>query len=547
MEISALQKERAGYQPKLPKALQGAVKVQEGAPTQSVDNQEDIKKLFPNTYGMPLVEFVPADSANNAKINVGIILSGGQAPGGHNVISGLFDEVKKLNPENCLYGFLMGPGGLVDHNYIEITAESLQAYRNTGGFDMIGSGRTKLEKEDQFEKGLEILRKLDIKAVVIIGGDDSNTNACVLAEYYAAKQYGVQVIGCPKTIDGDLKNSQIETSFGFDTATKTYSELIGNIERDCNSARKYWHFIKLMGRSASHIALECALQTQPNICLISEEIEAKDQTLNDIVENIAEVVAYRAAQGNNFGVVLIPEGLIEFVPAIGRLIQELNDLLAAHGAEYLNLDKQAQRVYILEHLSAENKATFETLPEGVARQLSLDRDPHGNVQVSLIETEKLISEMVAAKLDQWKKEDKYTGKFAAQHHFFGYEGRCAAPSNFDADYCYALGSSAAQLIANGKTGYMAIVKNTTAPADQWKAGGVPITMMMNMERRNGEMKPVIRKALVELDGAPFKTFAAQRDKWAKETCYVYPGPIQYWGPSSVCDLTTKTLELEQAK
>ena len=544
MEISALQKERAGYQPKLPKALQGAVKVQEGAPTQSVDNQEDIKKLFPNTYGMPLVEFVPADSANNAKINVGIILSGGQAPGGHNVISGLFDEVKKLNPENRLYGFLMGPGGLVDHNYIEITAENLQAYRNTGGFDMIGSGRTKLEKEEQFEKGLEILRKLDIKAVVIIGGDDSNTNACVLAEYYAAKQYGVQVIGCPKTIDGDLKNDQIETSFGFDTATKTYSELIGNIERDCNSARKYWHFIKLMGRSASHIALECALQTQPNICLVSEEIESKDQTLNDIVEYIAGVVAYRAEQGNNFGVVLIPEGLIEFIPAIGRLIQELNDLLAAHGADYLNLDKDAQRKYILEHLSAENKATFETLPEGVARQLSLDRDPHGNVQVSLIETEKLISEMVAAKLDQWKKEGKYAGKFSPLHHFFGYEGRCAAPSNFDADYCYALGSSAAQLIANGKTGYMAIVKNTTAPADQWKAGGVPITMMMNMERRNGEMKPVIRKALVELDGAPFKTFAAQREKWAKETCYVYPGPIQYWGPSSVCDQTTKTLVLK---
>ena len=547
MEISALQKERAGYQPKLPKALQGAVKVQEGAPTQSVDNQEAIKKLFPNTYGMPLVEFVPADSANNAKINVGIILSGGQAPGGHNVISGLFDEVKKLNPENRLYGFLMGPGGLVDHNYIEITAENLQAYRNTGGFDMIGSGRTKLEKEEQFEKGLEIIRQLDIKAIVIIGGDDSNTNACVLAEYYAAKQYGVQVIGCPKTIDGDLKNDQIETSFGFDTATKTYSELIGNIERDCNSARKYWHFIKLMGRSASHIALECALQTQPNICLVSEEIEAKDQTLNDIVEYIAGVVAYRAEQGNDFGVVLIPEGLIEFIPAIGRLIQELNDLLAAHGAEYLNLDKAAQREYILAHLSAENKATFETLPEGVARQLSLDRDPHGNVQVSLIETEKLISEMVAAKLDQWKKEGKYTGKFSPLHHFFGYEGRCAAPSNFDADYCYALGSSAAQLIANGKTGYMAIVKNTTAGTDQWKAGGVPITMMMNMERRNGEMKPVIRKALVELDGAPFKAFAAQRDKWAKETCYIYPGPIQYWGPSSVCDQTTKTLELEQAK
>lgn len=545
MEKSALQKERAAYNPKLPKALQGAVKVVEGAPTQSVDNQEEIKKLFPNTYGMPLVEFVTAENALQKEMNVGVILSGGQAPGGHNVISGLFDEIKKLNPNNRLYGFLMGPSGLVDHKYIEITEELIADYRNTGGFDLIGSGRTKLEKVEQFEKGLEVIRELNIKAVVIIGGDDSNTNACVLAEYYAAKNYGVQVIGCPKTIDGDLKNEQIETSFGFDTATKTYSEVIGNIERDCNSARKYWHFIKLMGRSASHIALECVLQTQPNICLISEEIEAKDLTLNDIVEQIASTVAYRASQGNNFGVVLIPEGLIEFIPAIGRLIQELNDLLAAHGQDYKDLDKAAQREYILSHLSEANKATFETLPEGVARQLSLDRDPHGNVQVSLIETEKLISEMVGAKLDQWAKEGKYTGKFSALHHFFGYEGRCAAPSNFDADYCYALGASAAQLIANGKTGYMAIVKNTTASTEEWKAGGVPITMMMNMEKRNGEMKPVIRKALVDLDGKPFKAFAAQRDKWAKETCYVYPGPIQYWGPASVCDLPTKTLALEQ--
>ena len=547
MKTSALQQARAAYQPKLPKALQGAVKVQEGAPTQSVDNQEEIKALFPNTYGMPLVEFVPGETENTKEMNVGIILSGGQAPGGHNVISGLFDQVKKLNPNNKLYGFLMGPGGLVDHDYVEITEELLKDYRNTGGFDLIGSGRTKLEKEEQFEKGLEIIRQLNINAIVIIGGDDSNTNACVLAEYYAAKNYGVQVIGCPKTIDGDLKNSQIETSFGFDTATKTYSEVIGNIERDCNSARKYWHFIKLMGRSASHIALECALQTQPNICLISEEIEAKDQTLNDIIENIAEVVAYRASQGNNFGVVLIPEGLVEFIPAIGRLIQELNDLLAAHGADYADLDKDAQRAYILAHLTEENRATFETLPEGVARQLSLDRDPHGNVQVSLIETEKLISDMVDAKLAQWKKEGKYNGKFSALHHFFGYEGRCAAPSNFDADYCYALGTSAALLIASGKTGYMAIVKNTTAKTDEWKAGGVPITMMMNMERRNGEMKPVIRKALVELEGKPFKAFVAQRDQWAKETCYVYPGPIQYWGPAEVCDQPTKTLELEQEK
>ena len=547
MEISALQKERAGYQPKLPKALQGAVKIKEGEPTKSVDNQDDIKKLFPNTYGMPLVEFVPTDKTESKAVNVGVILSGGQAPGGHNVISGLFDELKKLDPNNRLYGFLMGPGGLVDHNYIEITADFVQQYRNTGGFDMIGSGRTKLEQVEQFEKGLEIIRQLDINAIVIIGGDDSNTNACVLAEYYAAKKYGVQVIGCPKTIDGDLKNDQIETSFGFDTATKTYSELIGNIERDCNSARKYWHFIKLMGRSASHIALECALQTQPNICLVSEEIQAKDQTLNDIIEHIAGIIAHRAAQGNNYGVVLIPEGLIEFIPAVGRLIQELNDLLASHGADYKDLEPAAQREYILTHLSAGNRSTFETLPEGVAHQLSLDRDPHGNVQVSLIETEKLISEMVGAKLAQWKKEGKYNGKYSALHHFFGYEGRCAAPSNFDADYCYALGVSAVQLIANDKTGYMAIVKNTTASTDEWKAGGVPITMMMNMEKRNGEMKPVIRKALVELDGAPFKEFAAKRDSWARETNYVYPGPIQYWGPADICDRTTKTLQLEQAK
>ena len=545
MKKSLLQRERAAYQPKLPKGLQGAVKVQLVEFTQSVGDQEEIKTLFPNTYGMPLVEFVPGDEAMSQKINVGVILSGGQAPGGHNVISGIFDAVKKLNPENKLYGFLMGPGGLVDHNYKELTAEIIDDYRNTGGFDMIGSGRTKLEKEDQFEKGLEIIRELGINAIVIIGGDDSNTNACVLAEYYAAKNYGVQVIGAPKTIDGDLKNDQIETSFGFDTATKTYSEVIGNIERDANSARKYWHFIKLMGRSASHIALECALQTQPNICLISEEIEQKDMTLNQIVEGIAQSVADRAAAGNNFGVVLIPEGLIEFIPSIGRLIDELNDLLAAHGEEYKNLEANEQKKYILAHLSAENAETFKTLPGDVARQLSLDRDPHGNVQVSLIETEKLISDMVADKLAEWKNEGKFVGKFAAIHHFFGYEGRCAAPSNFDADYCYALGVSAVQLIANGKTGYMAIVKNTTAPTDEWKAGGVPITMMMNMERRNGEMKPVIRKALVELDGAPFKKFAEKRDEWAKETCYVYPGPIQYWGPASVCDRTTRTLSLEQ--
>ena len=543
MQKSALQVARAAYQPKLPCGLQGAVTVQEGAPTQSVDNQEEIKAVFPNTYGMPLVEFVPGEEQKCEPMNVGIILSGGQAPGGHNVITGLFDMVKKLNPANRLYGFILGPGGLVDHNYMELTADIIDNYRNTGGFDMIGSGRTKLEKVEQFEKGLEIIRQLNIKAIVIIGGDDSNTNACVLAEYYAAKKYGVQVIGCPKTIDGDLKNSQIETSFGFDTACKTYSELIGNIERDCNSARKYWHFIKVMGRSASHIALECALQTQPNICLISEEIEQKGMSLDDIVEYIANAVAQRAADGNNFGTVIIPEGVIEFIPAIKKLIAQLNDVLAMPEATEIGRDEQVD--FAKSHLSTENLAVFNSLPVGVARQLALDRDPHGNVQVSLIETEKLLSTMVAQRLEKMKKAGSFKGKFATQHHFFGYEGRCAAPSNFDADYCYALGASAAQLIANGKTGYMAIVKNTTAPAAEWKAGGVPITMMMNMEKRNGEMKPVIRKALVELDGAPFKEFAAHRDEWARQTAYVYPGPIQYWGPTEVCDQPTKTLALEQ--
>ena len=548
MVKSALQIARAAYQPKLPKALLGAVKVKEGEPTQSVADQEAIKNLFPNTYGMPLIQFEEGGEAVNfPAINVGVILSGGQAPGGHNVISGLFDGIKKLNKDSKLYGFILGPGGLVDHKYMELTPEIIDEYRNTGGFDIIGSGRTKLEKVEQFEKGLEIIRELGIKALVIIGGDDSNTNACVLAEYYAAKNYGVQVIGCPKTIDGDLKNEMIETSFGFDTACKTYSEVIGNIERDCNSARKYWHFIKLMGRSASHIALECALQVQPNICLISEEVEAKNMSLDDVVTYIASAVASRAADGNNFGTVLIPEGLIEFIPAMKKLIAELNDFLAVNAEAYAAVEPNQQRQYIIDHLTAENAAVYASLPEGVARQLTLDRDPHGNVQVSLIETEKLLSEMVGKKLAAWKAEGKYVGKFAAQHHFFGYEGRCAAPSNFDADYCYSLGYTASMLIANGKTGYMSSVRNTTAPAEEWIAGGVPITMMMNMERRHGEMKPVIQKALVRLDGAPFKAFAAVRDTWAKETAYVYPGPIQYFGPTEVCDQPTKTLQLEQAK
>lgn len=548
MVKSALQIARAAYKPKMPKALYGAVRVEEGAATQSVANQEEVKALFPNTYGMPTLKFVEASEKSAlSAINVGVILSGGQAPGGHNVIAGLFDGIKSINTDSRLFGFLMGPGGLVDHDYKELTSDIIDEYRNTGGFDIIGSGRTKLESTEQFDKGLEILKKLDIKALVIIGGDDSNTNACVLAEYYKAINAGVQVIGCPKTIDGDLKNEMIETSFGFDTACKVYAEVIGNIQRDCNSARKYWHFIKLMGRSASHIALECALQVQPNICIISEEVEAKEQSLDDVVTYIANAVAKRAANGNNFGTVLIPEGLIEFIPAMKVLISELNDFLAHHQDEFNAVPKDEQLAYIQKNLSAKNATVFASLPAGVARQLTLDRDPHGNVQVSLIETEKLLAEMVGNKLSEMKAAGKYTGKFAAQVHFFGYEGRCAAPSNYDADYCYSLGYTAAALIGAGKTGYMSSIRNTTAPASEWIAGGVPVTMMMNMERRHGEMKPVIKKALVELDGAPFKFLEANREAWAIGTEFVYPGPIQYFGPTEVCDQPTVTLKLEQSK
>ena len=550
MEISALQKARSSYQPKLPKGLRGNVDIIEGAPTESVGDQAEIKRLFPHTYGMPLVEFAPAKEVKEyAPTNVGIILSGGQAPGGHNVICGLFDELKKQNPKSRLYGFLMGPSGLVDHQYKELTAEIIDKYRNTGGFDMIGSGRTKLETKEQFDSGLEIIHQLNLNAVIIIGGDDSNTNACMLAEYYASINAGVSVIGCPKTIDGDLKNDQIETSFGFDSACKTYSELIGNIQRDANSARKYWHFIKLMGRSASHIALECALQTQPNICIISEEVEANNMTLDDVVNQICEVVVKRSEEGLYYGTILIPEGLIEFVPAFKRLIAELNDLLSSDLAktEAKGLKSDDLLAWILNHVSSENLPTLKSLPEEVAKQLALGRDPHGNVQVSLIETEKMLSEMCAKRLDEWKEQGKFKGKFAALHHFFGYEGRCATPSNFDCNYCYALGTSAAQLVANGKTGYMAIVKNTTAPAEEWVAGGVPITKMMNLERRNGQMKPVIKKALVLLDGEPFKELVERRKDWAVNTRYVYPGPIQYFGPSEVCDQCTMTLALEHKK
>ena len=546
MAISPLQKARSAYAPKLPVALRkGAlVKVVSGEPTTAVSDVDKIKALFPSTFGSPVLTFEAGEGAKGNAVNVGVILSGGQAPGGHNVIAGLFDGIKSINADSKLYGFLKGPDGLVKNEFMELTADIIDAYRNTGGFDMIGSGRTKLETEEQFKKGAENCKALNISALVIIGGDDSNTNACLLAEYYKHNNIPIQVIGCPKTIDGDLKNEWIETSFGFDTACRVYSELIGNIGRDANSAKKYWHFIKLMGRSASHIALECALQTQPNVAIISEEVEAKKMTLGEVVNSIAKAVIARADKGLNFGVALIPEGLIEFIPEIKSLIAELNDLLAQEAEAFGKLnDADSKIAFVVGKLGADSKAVFTSLPKGIQLQLCNDRDPHGNVQVSLIETEKMLAEMVKTQL---KSMPEFKGKFSTQVHFFGYEGRCAAPSNFDADYCYSLGFNAAALIGAGKTGYMSSVRNNIKKSDEWIAGGIPITMMMNIERRHGHDKPVIKKALVELDGKPFAYFAANRDKWAIETAYVYPGPIQYFGPSEVCDLVSKTLTCEKA-
>ena len=553
MNLSPLQKARYEYSPKLPGMLRNGIAeiaVKEGEKTTSAADQEKIAELFPNTYGEPEVTFEKGQNTSAAKKQVvGVILSGGQAPGGHNVVSGLYDALKATNKENVLIGFKGGPSGLIEDNFIVFDDAYINEYRNTGGFDIIGSGRTKLETEEQFKIATEVCKKHGITAIVIIGGDDSNTNACVLAEYMAAHKTGVQVIGCPKTIDGDLKNEDIEISFGFDTATKTYSELIGNIERDCNSAKKYWHFIKVMGRSASHVALECALECQPNICLISEEVKAKKQSLSEIADYIADAVEKRAADGNNFGVVVIPEGVVEFVPEFSALISEINELLAGSKADAFNaLESWAEKYAFIEKgLSKEAMEVFAILPQAIQQQLFLERDPHGNVQVSLIESEKLFAALVGDKLKARKAAGTYTGKYATQTHFFGYEGRCAFPSNFDADYCYSLGYNAFMLIQYGYNGYLSKVSNLSRPAEEWVAGGMAITKMMNIERRHGEDKPVIKKALVELDGKPFKYFEAHRDEWAVETSYVFPGAIQYYGPTEVCDITTRTLALEQGK
>ena len=552
MKLSPLQVARYQYNPKLPGMLRNGISeicVRSGGATESVADQEKIKALFPNTYGKNEIVFEKGiNTSESKKLTVGVILSGGQAPGGHNVVCGLYDALKATNPENVLYGFKGGPSGLLDDDYIIFGDEYINQYRNTGGFDIIGSGRTKLETEEQFAIVVENCRKHGVNALVIIGGDDSNTNAAVLAEYCAATNAGIQVIGCPKTIDGDLKNEDIECSFGFDTATKTYAEIIGNIERDANSAKKYWHFVKVMGRSASHVALECALQTQPNICLIGEEVAAKKMSLAEIANCIADSVAARAAKGCNFGVAIIPEGIVEFVPEFSVLIAEINELLAGSKADAFNAlpsweDKYA---FIENGLTKQSMAVFALLPQNIQQQLFLERDPHGNVQVSLIESEKLFSALVAENLKARKAAGTYNGKFSALHHFLGYEGRCAFPSNFDADYCYSLGYNAAMLIQYGFTGYLSKVSNLSKPAEEWVAGGMPITKMMNIERRHGHDKPVIRKALVELEGAPFKYFAEHREEWAIETAFTYPGAIQYFGPTEVCDLTTRTLALEKA-
>ncbi len=553
-KLSPLQIERLKYQPKLPQSLQSGVnslEMVEGSATQSVADQDDIKKLFENTYGKPTVTFKStSSSASSEARNVGVILSGGQAPGGHNVIAGLYDALKKSNSNSKLYGFLGGPSGIIDGKYVEFDDEFINAYRNTGGFDIIGSGRTKLETEEQFQKSLAVCQKLGISAVVIIGGDDSNTNAALLAEWFVKNNAGIQVIGCPKTIDGDLKNDQIEISFGFDTATKTYAELIGNIERDANSAKKYWHFIKIMGRSASHVALEAALQTQPNITLISEEVQAKKMSLSSIIDYMVDIIVKRANAGKNFGIAVIPEGLIEFIPEMGSMISNLNDIMASLENEpsFVNATTMREKFDIVENrLDNANASVYSSLPTLIKEQLLADRDPHGNVQVSKIETEKLLIEMIANRLDDMKLQGDFIGKFSSQSHFFGYEGRCAFPSNFDADYCYSLGYNAYALISKGLTGYLSSVKNLTAPAEEWVAGGVPLTMMMNMEKRHGEMKPVIKKALVELDGPVFKQLADNREDWAMNDRYLFPGAVQYFGPSSVCDITTVTLQLEQSK
>lgn len=551
-DLSPLQIERLKYQPKLPSSLESGINSLEliqGENTQAVRDAEQIQELFQNTYGKPIVTFESTENSNSSEIkNVGVILSGGQAPGGHNVIAGLYDALKSANSQNKLYGFLGGPAGIIDGKYVEFTDSFIDEYRNTGGFDIIGSGRTKLETQEQFEKSLETCKKLDLSAVVIIGGDDSNTNAALLAEWFVANNTGIQVIGCPKTIDGDLKNDQIEISFGFDTATKTYGELIGNIQRDANSAKKYWHFIKIMGRSASHVALEAALQTQPNITLISEEVEEKGMSLDEIITYMADIISARAAKGKNFGIAIIPEGLIEFIPEMKSMIANLNDIMGEleQDINYNNATSTHERFVIVSNrLKPENAKVFESLPALIKAQLLMDRDPHGNVQVSKIETEKLLIEMIRTKLDEMKKQGEFVGKFADQAHFFGYEGRCAFPSNFDADYCYSLGYNAFALINFGLTGYLSSIKNLTQPASNWTAGGVPITMMMNMEKRHGEFKPVIQKALVLLDGPVFKKLEQNREEWALNDKYKFPGAIQYFGPSSVCDLTTVTLQLEQ--
>ncbi len=545
MSVSELQSVRYAYCPRRPEVFSNGVRTAiKSVPENSWGGDDAIRALLPLTSVQEVLTFEPGDGPKAAPGHVGVLLSGGQAPGGHNVIAGLFDGLRETGAGTTLFGFRGGPDGLIDDRVQVIDAARVDAYRNTGGFDMIGSGRTKLATDAQFAAAVATCKAHGIRAVVIVGGDDSNTNACLFAEHCLRQRLDIQVIGCPKTIDGDLKNRWVETSFGFDTATKVYSDLIGNIARDSASARKYWHFIKLMGRSASHVALECALRTHPNLTLVSEEVRARGMSLDDVVDTVADAVATRAQRGFDYGVCLVPEGLLEFIPEMGALIGMLTDCV--HGRDFERLDSSGARVaYVAAQLPSDAARLFESLPPDIQLQLLMDRDSHDNVQVSRIETDKLLITLVTRRLAERAAAGTYAGTFSAQAHFLGYEGRSAAPSNFDADYCYSLGLTAASLVGAGKTGYLACVRHLSRPAQEWVPGGVPLARMMTTERRHGKDVPVIRKALVELEGLPFRTLARERDRWLAEDDYLYPGPIQYFGPDSLCNRITETLRKEE--
>lgn len=524
-ELSPLQRVRIDFKPKLPPLLEKISEVCFTSETLVPISDERILSTFPHLSSQPVLHGAQGAADAHRALSVGIVFSGGQAPGGHNVISGLFDALNNMSQHSQLYGFLNGPSGIVDGKYKLLTKEEIYPYRNLGGFDLLGSGRTKIETEEQLSSSLKTAIALKLDALVIIGGDDSNTNAALLAEYFTAHGSKCTVVGVPKTIDGDLQNNYVPISFGFDSACRVYAELIGNIAKDALSARKYYHFIKLMGRSASHITVECALATRPNLALIGEEIATKRKTLKEVVMQIADVICKRAVEDKNYGVILIPEGLVEFIPEVSSLIKELSIILSKAD----NMTKQQAAA----HLTPESKECFMSLPENIQDQLFFDRDPHGNVQLALIETEKLLSQMVMQELSERKSLGLYEGKFAPMHHYLGYEGRSGLPTNFDAHYCYALGFVAALLAKQRATGYMCFVANLHKPVSDWTFGGVPLVALMHTEMRKGKYTPVVKKALVDLSHPSFMSFIAKREAWMTNDCYLCPGPTQYFGPDEV--------------